>query len=69
MKLAAVDGADVPDLPMTVVKDADAGVVTIEFDRGGLMIDAVPLIGKEPAGDITQADGLYVVSLVIGVNS
>ncbi len=33
------------------------------------MIDAVPLIEKEPVGDITQADGLHVVSLVIGVNS
>lgn len=62
--LAALDGADVVDLPSAVV-EPDDGTVTIIFDRGRLTITAVPTKGSETTDELNNADGIRIVNLVV----
>ena len=64
-ELAAVDGADVEQLPATVIEQGDDGAVTVIFDRGRLTVNAVPINGRGPTNDIKSANGLRIVSLIL----
>jgi hypothetical protein len=65
-ELASVDAADVVDLPDTVLEPGVDGVVTIMFDRGRLTITAAPTKGSETTDELNNADGIRIVSLVVG---
>ena len=65
-ELAGVDGADVVDLPAAVLGAGDDGAVTIVFDRGRLTITAMPTKGSETTDELNNADGIRIVSLVVG---
>lgn len=65
-ELAAVDGADVEDLPATVVEQGEDGAVIVIFDRGRLTVNAMPINGRGPTNDIKSANGLRIVSLILG---
>ena len=65
-ELAAVDWADVVDLPTAVVEPGDGEAVTIVFDRGKLTITAEPTKGSETTDEFDNADGIRIVSLVVG---
>jgi hypothetical protein len=64
--LAALDGNDVVDLPAVVIQPGDDGAVTIAFDRGRLTITAVPTKGSETTDELDNADGIRIVSIVVG---
>jgi len=65
-ELAAVDSADVVDLQTAVIEPDDDGAVTVVFDRGRLTIRAVPTKGSETTDELNNADGIRIVSLVVG---
>jgi hypothetical protein len=62
-ELCAVDCADVVNLPMATITPNGEGIVTIEFDRGGVTISAVPLDREEPTNDITKANELRIMTV------
>ena len=64
-ELAVVDWREVAQLPATVVQRGEDGAVTIDCDRGGLTIEAIPLERNRPTDDIETADGLRIVTLVV----
>ena len=64
--LSAVDGPDVVHLPAAAIEPGDDRTVTIAFDRGRLTITAVPTKGSETTDELSNADGIRIVSLIVG---
>lgn len=65
-ELASVDGADVVDLPAAALEPGVDATVSIVFDRRRLTITARPMKGSETTDELDNADGIRIVSLVVG---
>ena len=64
-ELTAVDGANVRDLPATIVTLDDGDFTSMSYDDGEVIIVGIPTEGEVLTKDMTRADGFIIHSVTV----